>query len=78
MSGLSNGDSSPGWFCVRCVFHIRDSGAYEERITLWKACTPSEAISLAESEAAEYADALGEVGYVGRDYSGPSAWAGRA
>ena len=45
---------------VRCVFRIPDKdpaaevGLYEERLTLWQAATVSEAIELAEAEAAEY------------------------
>ncbi len=50
-----------GWFGVRCVFHTTMDGkdrVYEERVTLWRAADGDEAISLAETEALEYADAL--------------------
>ena len=52
------------WFAVRCVFRTAwigdgpnpDEQLYEERITLWQASSPEEAIALAEQEAAEYAE----------------------
>lgn len=49
------------WFAVRCVFEwpseAGESRTYEERLTLWRARSLDEAISKAESEAAEYAQA---------------------
>ncbi|MEU9884456.1 hypothetical protein [Sphaerisporangium sp. NPDC051011] len=57
--------SDPEWYGVRCVFHHRDLGAYEERITIWRAANFSEAIRLAESEAIQYAITLIDVRYVG-------------
>jgi hypothetical protein len=43
---------------------IGASATYEERITLWRASSPDEAVALAETEAGEYAaDVAGE--YVG-------------
>ncbi|MCU1603035.1 MAG: putative integral rane protein, partial [Frankiales bacterium] len=52
----------PSWFAVRCVFRTAWLGdgpqpeeqLYEERITLWQASSPEEAIALAEQEAAEW------------------------
>ena len=41
------------WFAVRHV--IKNDDAYEERITLWRAESPEEAISRAQAEAAKYA-----------------------
>ncbi|MFF2521446.1 hypothetical protein [Streptomyces liangshanensis] len=38
--------------------------AYEERVTLWTAHSPKEAIGRAESEALEYCEDLEEVEYV--------------
>lgn len=54
------------WFTVRCVFRWVDwAGApYEERITLWRAASPGDAIERAEAEAREYADRTG-VRYTG-------------
>lgn len=52
------------WFAVRCVIRfangVGNGGAavYEERITLWRAASFSEAIERAESEAREYATDL--------------------
>ena len=50
-----------GWFGVRCVFTIggHQEGVYEERVTVWRADSPEEAIELAEAEAAEYVDGGG-------------------
>ena len=45
------------WFGVRHV--VENDGAFEERITLWRAASAEEAISRAEREVAEYADAVG-------------------
>jgi hypothetical protein len=47
-----------GWYSVRCVFTLGD-GMFEERITLWQAGSPDEAIALAEAEATEYAHGVG-------------------
>ena len=54
------------WYAVRCVFRSAwmesseglppDEHLYEERVTLWQASSPEEAIALAEAEAAEFAD----------------------
>lgn len=47
-----------GWFSVRCVFRVgpdpRDQ-SYEERLTLWRAESFDQAITLAEAEALGYA-----------------------
>jgi hypothetical protein len=49
--------SKAQWYAVRCFFHWRDPyDSYEERITVWRATSPEEAIELAEQEAAEYGD----------------------
>ncbi|GAA3598208.1 hypothetical protein GCM10022223_11930 [Kineosporia mesophila] len=47
------------WFGVRCVYRFADVDTYEERVTLWRAATPDEAIALAEEEAAEYGEIVG-------------------
>ena len=49
-----------GWFGVRCVFKIDSpqEAVYEERVTVWRADSPEEAIELAEAEAAKYVDGL--------------------
>ncbi len=47
------------WYAVRCLFKIEPS-TYEERITIWLAKSPEEAIDKAEGEAIEYADELEE------------------
>jgi hypothetical protein len=46
------------WYSVRCVFRSDsdDGTLYEERITLWNADSLDDAISLAEAEAAAYAE----------------------
>ncbi|MEU7900003.1 hypothetical protein AB0B45_45120 [Nonomuraea sp. NPDC049152] len=44
------------WYAVRCVFRWVTHGAYEERITLWRADSTETAILLAEQEAAEYVE----------------------
>jgi hypothetical protein len=44
------------WYAVRCLFAF--DGTYEERITLWSAADPDEAIEKAEAEANDYADTL--------------------
>lgn len=56
-----------GWYAVRCIFESNwprpepgESQVYEERITLWRADSADQAIELAESEAADYADAITE------------------
>jgi hypothetical protein len=45
------------WFAVRHV--IATDGAFEERITLWRAGSAEDAISRAEDEVAEYTEAVG-------------------
>ena len=64
-------ESSEPWYAVRCVFRTTENkpwgptdltagtGAYEERITLWRASSADEAIARAELEANEYAATLG-------------------
>jgi hypothetical protein len=54
------------WYTVRCVFQSEsDEGfLYEERLTLWQAKSFEDAISLAESEAAEYAQGA-QIKYLG-------------
>jgi hypothetical protein len=61
-----------GWYAVRCVFGEVGSETvdeqrdwtYEERITLWAADSFDAALTLAESEAVQYASA-NEVTYLG-------------
>jgi hypothetical protein len=50
-------DTQGAWFSVRCLFRIgaQEPATYEERITLWHASSPVEAVTLAEAEAGEYA-----------------------
>ena len=54
------GMETSGWFGVRCVFKIggHEEVVYEERVTVWRAESPEEAIELAEADAAEYVDGL--------------------
>ena len=56
-----------GWFGVRCVFDHGAQGehSYEERVTLWRAGSFGEAITLAEAEADEYAEMLTGTRYLG-------------
>lgn len=54
-----------GWFGVRCIFRHGDLGAYEERITLWNVPDIDAAIRAAVTEAGAYAEALGEVHFLG-------------
>lgn len=42
------------WFGVRCIIQLAE-GAYEERVTLWKAADADEALARAEAEAVDYA-----------------------
>jgi hypothetical protein len=42
------------WFGVRCIIQLAD-GAYEERVTLWRAPDSDEALARAEAEATAYA-----------------------
>jgi hypothetical protein len=56
MSGEGRPDDA-SWFAVRCIF--RHDGVYEERVTLWRTDSFGSAIALAETEAAEYGEALG-------------------
>jgi hypothetical protein len=60
---MSNSTESSDWFGVRCIFNDKNVGTYEERITLWRAHDFAEAISLAETEALEYAAILEGVHY---------------
>ncbi|WP_369259366.1 hypothetical protein [Streptomyces sp. R35] len=53
------------WYGVRCVFRHRDLGVFEERLTLWTAASPDEAIARAEAEAREYGEALEDTEYTG-------------
>ena len=53
------------WYGVRCLFHNRYRGAYEERITLWQGADFEEITALAEAEAIEYAASLEDVQYIG-------------
>jgi hypothetical protein len=50
-------DSQQAWYSVRCLFKLasKASATYEERITLWRASSPDEAVASAEFEAGEYA-----------------------
>jgi hypothetical protein len=58
------GPPSEPWFSVRCLFrHLPAS--YEERITLWRAGTPDEAVTLAEADARDYAKGLEGAEYLG-------------
>jgi hypothetical protein len=64
------------WYAVRCVIATIENKpwgptdlqagetAYEERITLWRAASAEDAISLAEADSEEYADTL-ESAYLG-------------
>ncbi|KUO12218.1 hypothetical protein AQJ58_13060 [Streptomyces sp. DSM 15324] len=52
------------WYAVRCVFRHGPLGVYEERVTLWTAGSPDEAVARAEAEAAEYGEGLDGVEYV--------------
>ena len=62
-------DEMSSWYGVRCLFQLGPdapgAGSYEERVTLWRAASPDEAIALAEAEAAEYAAALTDVSDLG-------------
>ena len=59
------------FYSVRCVLRHEDAaapdgpGLYEERITLWRATSPDDAIAKAETEAAEYAESVGKCEYTG-------------
>lgn len=58
MGAVSEGE----WYAVRCLFEVNSDGAdhtYEERITVWLAASPEEAIDKAELEAGQYAEAVG-------------------
>lgn len=52
------------WYAVRCVFRHGPLGVYEERVTLWTAGSPDEAIARAEAEAVDYCAGLDGVEYV--------------
>jgi hypothetical protein len=49
------------WFAVRCLFEGADGPqtTYEERITLWQASSPDDAVARAQEEAVEYAEFAG-------------------
>lgn len=51
------------WFGVRCLFRVLE-GSFEERVTIWRARSHEEAISMPEAEALEYADVLEGVEYL--------------
>ena len=50
-------DDGLGWYGVRCVFRWigHEDKPYEERITLWRAASATQAIELAGREARDYA-----------------------
>jgi hypothetical protein len=65
-------DTQEAWFSVRCLFRLNAEApaTYEERITLWRASSPEEAVTLAEAEASEYAaDVTGEYLGLAQAYS---------
>ncbi len=51
----ATGDSDR-WYAVRSFFNWPGLGAYEERITLWRAANAQEAIAKAEAEGDEYCE----------------------
>ena len=55
------------WYAVRSLFRVAadPESAYEERITLWQAGSPEEALSRSEAEAEEYAEFAGSVHLAG-------------
>ena len=57
-------EESETWYSVRCVFRDNENALFEERVTLWRAESFDEAIALAETEAADYAEDL-NLQYVG-------------
>ena len=62
-------DENTSWYGVRCLFQYGPLDpaptSYEERVTIWRAASFDEAIALAEGEAAEYAETLGDVSDLG-------------
>ena len=58
---------SSGWSGVRCVLEHQAEGghSHEEWITLWRAASSGEAIAPAEEEAADHAETLTGVRYLG-------------
>lgn len=68
-----DGPVADRWFAVRCIFRLQglgdlegsDAKVYEERITIWRATSPDDAIAQAESEAAHYAEVLPPIRYLG-------------
>jgi hypothetical protein len=68
--------ASERWYAVRCILRGAENrpwgptdltpgtSAYEERITLWRTPSADEAVAMAEAEATEHAETLGDV-YVG-------------
>ena len=63
---MSEDQADAQWYSVRCVFRWEsdEEPLYEERMTLWRADDLDEAIALAESESATYAEA-NNVEYLG-------------
>lgn len=69
-------ETGTDWYAVRCVIAdmenkpwgptdlLAGETAYEERITLWRASSPDEAIAQAEAEAEDYAE-ITESEYIG-------------
>jgi hypothetical protein len=55
----SSDEAESTWFSTRCVFHHREPGVFEERITVWLAPDVDAAIELAEGEAEAYAEVNG-------------------
>jgi hypothetical protein len=57
-------DENTSWYGIRCLFQHgptdSQGSSYEERVTIWRAASFDEAIALAEAEAAEYAETLGD------------------
>ena len=55
------------WYAVRSLFRIagQPESGYEERLTLWQAGSPDEALSRSEAEAEEYAEFAGAVHLAG-------------
>lgn len=73
---LNEQQPSESWYTVRCIFRTTKNepwgphdlkpgtSAYEERITLWRAASLDEAVAMAEVEAEDYAEVVGD-GYLG-------------
>jgi len=58
-------DETSSWYGVRCVFQHGPVDAhatwFEERITVWRAASSAQAVTLATAEAAGYAAGLDDV-----------------